>query len=563
MQANRYKQIQTNTQNKQPQANRSTKINRRDTQMQTPTRSRTRPSATSIPPAPSLPTTTTATISSSRGQLKFEALDLEHIISTSAGPSTEQTCSSSSVSSFGSGSVSSLGVGSKHVQTTSSQPGGGLFSALSAATAVCSASPARDSFATKQTNSTTSSSMTSSTSNGSRVQTAETTQQPTTNTQYTMNSSSFRRTSLAGASYTNDAMETERPEPSGAESRKLRLQIYVFVLRCIAYPYNARPINIDELALSRQQQLRLTRQHLETILANHTRYVQQQTSQKKYPHQHLTKLVPRQQSNFKLLDETYDRIQFVFNRKMLSNNKPLERLIEFNACSVLDIKELFRSFSDKLLRQYELKTSLAQLFKDEPSCRDIILNSWTSKFESIMRGVTPLDSSNQTFGPLCSASASATSSSSQNVTTLQQQFQLQQQQQTSQLNNSSQTQQQQLQQQLSKDHLYQMFQTILNIKKFEHQLLFNALQLDSADEQAAAVRRELDNRIQLIAELERNKKLLMPKFVLKEMESLYIDEARAFVQQLMINLDKLPVSKSQSESRYGLQKFRRNYQSQR
>lgn len=56
---------------------------------------------------------------------------------------------------------------------------------------------------------------------------------------------------------------------------------------------------------------------------------------------------------------------------------------------------------------------------------------------------------------------------------------------------------------LSKDQLYDMFQQILGVKKFEHQLLFNALQLDSADEQAAAIRRELDGRMQKVAEMER------------------------------------------------------------
>nr|CAD7394794.1 unnamed protein product [Timema cristinae] len=79
---------------------------------------------------------------------------------------------------------------------------------------------------------------------------------------------------------------------------------------------------------------------------------------------------------------------------------------------------------------------------------------------------------------------------------------------------------------LSKEQLYDMFQQILGVKKFEHQLLFNALQLDSADEQAAAIRRELDGRMQKVAEMEKNRKL-MPKFVLKEMESLYIEELKS------------------------------------
>lgn len=50
---------------------------------------------------------------------------------------------------------------------------------------------------------------------------------------------------------------------------------------------------------------------------------------------------------------------------------------------------------------------------------------------------------------------------------------------------------------------------------------------------------------------------LMPRFVLKEMDCLYIEELRSSVNQLMVNLESLPVTKGQNESRYGLQKFRR------
>jgi len=56
---------------------------------------------------------------------------------------------------------------------------------------------------------------------------------------------------------------------------------------------------------------------------------------------------------------------------------------------------------------------------------------------------------------------------------------------------------------LSKEQLYDMFQQILAVKKFEHQVLFNALQLDSNDEQAAAIRRELDGRMQKVSEMEK------------------------------------------------------------
>ena len=80
--------------------------------------------------------------------------------------------------------------------------------------------------------------------------------------------------------------------------------------------------------------------------------------------------------------------------------------------------------------------------------------------------------------------------------------------------------------------------------------------MDSADEQAAAIRRELDGRMQRVTEMERNRKL-MPKFVLKEMESLYIEELKSSINLLMANLESLPVSKGTMDSKYGLHKIKR------
>ena len=49
----------------------------------------------------------------------------------------------------------------------------------------------------------------------------------------------------------------------------------------------------------------------------------------------------------------------------------------------------------------------------------------------------------------------------------------------------------------------------------------------------------------------------MPKFVLKEMDLLYLDELRSTINQLMANLESLPVSKGPTESKYGLQKLKK------
>lgn len=77
------------------------------------------------------------------------------------------------------------------------------------------------------------------------------------------------------------------------------------------------------------------------------------------------------------------------------------------------------------------------------------------------------------------------------------------------------------------------------------------LQLDSADEQAAAIRRELDGRMQRVQAMEHNRKL-MPKFVLKDMESMYVEELKSSINLLMANLESLPVSKG--DPKYGIKK---------
>lgn len=48
-----------------------------------------------------------------------------------------------------------------------------------------------------------------------------------------------------------------------------------------------------------------------------------------------------------------------------------------------------------------------------------------------------------------------------------------------------------------------------------------------------------------------------PKFVVKEMESMYIDELKSAINLLMANLESLPVSKGSNETKYSLKKFQK------
>jgi hypothetical protein len=94
---------------------------------------------------------------------------------------------------------------------------------------------------------------------------------------------------------------------------------------------------------------------------------------------------------------------------------------------------------------------------------------------------------------------------------------------------------------MSKEQLYDIFQQILNIKKFEHQIIFNSLQLDNPDEQAAAIRREVAFREETLRDLSKLRRI-MPKFVVKDMETLFIDEVRQSINQLISNLESVPVT---------------------
>lgn len=131
------------------------------------------------------------------------------------------------------------------------------------------------------------------------------------------------------------------------------------------------------------------------------------------------------------------------------------RMVQSGGCSQHDFREVFRNNIEKRVR------SLPEI---DGLSKETVLASWLAKFDCIFKGTGDEDTKRP-----------------------------------------SRMQQQSLNSELilSKEQLYDMFQQILGVKKFEHQLLFNALLLDSADEQAAAIRRELDGRVQKVNEMER------------------------------------------------------------
>nr|XP_025965656.1 calcium-dependent secretion activator 1 isoform X6 [Dromaius novaehollandiae] len=180
-------------------------------------------------------------------------------------------------------------------------------------------------------------------------------------------------------------------------------------------------------------------------------------------------------------------------------------MVQSGGCSANDSREVFKKHIEKRVR------SLPEI---DGLSKETVLSSWMAKFDAIYRGEED---------PRKQQARMTASAASELI--------------------------------LSKEQLYEMFQNILGIKKFEHQLLYNACQLDNPDEQAAQIRRELDGRLQMAEQIAKERKF--PKFVSKEMENMYIEELKSSVNLLMANLESMPVSKGGSE--FKLQKLKRSH----
>ncbi|XP_019723244.1 calcium-dependent secretion activator 1 isoform X24 [Hippocampus comes] len=196
----------------------------------------------------------------------------------------------------------------------------------------------------------------------------------------------------------------------------------------------------------------------------------------------------------------------------------VSRMVQSGGCSASDSREVFKKHIEKRVR------SLPEI---DGLSKETVLSSWIAKFDTIYRGEEDPRKHQQRM---------TASAASELI--------------------------------LSKDQLYEMFQQILGIKKFEHQLLYNACQLDNPDEQAAQIRRELDGRLQMADQITRPLRSTwdqsvdyqlggrFPRFASREMETMFIEELRSSVNLLMANLESMPVSKG---GEFKLQKLKRGH----
>uniref|UniRef100_A0A1I7W030 C2 domain-containing protein n=1 Tax=Loa loa TaxID=7209 RepID=A0A1I7W030_LOALO len=194
-------------------------------------------------------------------------------------------------------------------------------------------------------------------------------------------------------------------------------------------------------------------------------------------------------------DETFTKAVESYLEVFLKSER-VQKVVQAGGFSHYDFREIFRCNAEKKIK------TLTEL---DGISKEAMLNNWMTKFDTIIRGDDDAIQSRQTRNRLRGMNQS----------------------------NAGLT--------LLKDQLYDIFQQILSVKKFEHQIIFNALQLDNPDEQAAAIRREVATREEALRDMSRMKKL-MPKFVVKDMETLFIDETRQSINLLISNLESVPVT---------------------
>ncbi|KAK1901503.1 Calcium-dependent secretion activator 1, partial [Dissostichus eleginoides] len=316
-------------------------------------------------------------------------------------------------------------------------------------------------------------------------------------------SSNARPTSPSPSAASEEKEDLEKMHRE-EEDRKKKLQLYVFVMRCVAYPFNAK----QPTDMARRQQkgdyfdwnkMKSSERWSERLeKAFHIKITEQQLRQTKDRFQAFlngdTQIVA---------DEAFINAVQSYNEVFLKSDR-VAKMVQSGGFSANDFREVFKRHIEKRVR------SLPEI---DGLSKETVLSSWMAKFDTIYRGDEDPRKAQQRM---------TASAASELI--------------------------------LSKDQLYEMFQNILGIKKFEHQLLYQACQLDNLDEQAAQIRRELDGRLQMADQIARGGKF--PKFVSKEMEAMFIEELKSSVNQLMANLESMPVSKG---GEFKLQKTKRGH----
>jgi hypothetical protein len=212
------------------------------------------------------------------------------------------------------------------------------------------------------------------------------------------------------------ALEAQQNEAlKELEMHKKRLQIYVFVCRCIAYPFIAKqPTDLV------RRQLKITKQQLQQIKDNFESFLQAKLNIE--------------------ADEAFTNAVRSYYEVFLKSDR-IGKMVAAGGCSVTDFRDVFKNNIEKRVR------SLPEI---DGLSKETVLTSWMTKFDAIFRYNEEASNTN----------AIANRRHSRNHMNA--------------INNALSSESI-----LSKEQLYDMFQNVLGIKKFEHQLIFNAAQVNN------------------------------------------------------------------------------------
>lgn len=202
--------------------------------------------------------------------------------------------------------------------------------------------------------------------------------------------------SLVSEREKEDLEKSEKKE----EQRRSRLQLYVFVMRCVAYPFNAK--QPTDMA---RRQTKVNKLHLQTIKERFQSFLNGELSI--------------------AADEAFQNAVQSYYEVFLKSDR-VTNMVRSGGCSANDFREVFKNNIEKRVR------SLPEI---DGLSKETVLSSWMAKFDQIFRG----DEDHRKQSQRLSTAASELI--------------------------------------LSKEQLYEMFQFILDVKKYEHQILYNALQV--------------------------------------------------------------------------------------
>lgn len=157
------------------------------------------------------------------------------------------------------------------------------------------------------------------------------------------------------ASEQKDPAELAERHKLEEEERKKRIQLYVFVSRCISYPFNSKQPNDMT-----KRQPKITKQNLDTIINRFQAFMKGETQI--------------------MADEAFQNAVQSYHDVFLKSDR-VQKMVLSGACTQHDFREVFRNNIEKRVR------SLPEI---DGLSKETVLTSWMAKFDCILKGTGEL-----------------------------------------------------------------------------------------------------------------------------------------------------------------------------